>query len=307
MMPSAQRIETRAADTAGFPAHLADVLLVYKRSTIDFYECSDDPAVRRFLASDDPLIRGTVACYRRNKEENERSIIIVERTLQDLGIRYEKAWRATIADGNGKDLIIAVGGDGTVLEAARHAHGTPLLGVNSDTGKSVGFYDWTTADGLREVLLTLPAQPRTTLQRLELVLDGVRLPEIALNDVHIKNDRSAMCRTIIENDGYARVCAHDGLLVCAPGGASAYMRNAGGMPMALDEKRMQYRSLNRKDGEHGLAERLAVTAMARTMRIFIDGEHVSYPFPIGSTLALTLGRPVTIIGDLEQRRASLMG
>jgi NAD kinase len=59
------------------------------------------------------------------------SIKAVEDALRILGIDYEKTYRAALWDGKDTfgtpDLIIAVGGDGTFIEASRIAHGDQIM------------------------------------------------------------------------------------------------------------------------------------------------------------------------------------
>ena len=54
------------------------------------------------------------------------------------GIRFTESYRGRGIDYLKYDLIITVGGDGTFLEAAKHAKHQIILGVNSAPDHSVG-------------------------------------------------------------------------------------------------------------------------------------------------------------------------
>jgi NAD+ kinase len=138
--------------------------------------------------------------------------------------------------GHGVDLVIAFGGDGTLLNAASAvAHSpddTPILGVN--LGR-LGFLtevartDLTTSlDALRAGRFTL----ETRLMLAGRVRRGgaVTTERLALNDVVVT--RTALSRMIeldVEVDGQA-VCQvkADGLIVATATGSTAYNLSAGG-------------------------------------------------------------------------------
>jgi len=132
------------------------------------------------------------------------------------------------------DLMLVLGGDGTLLSAAREvaALGTPILPINLG---SLGFLTSFTLDelypALEETLAGhLTASERTmlltTLVRGERVVDEQRV----LNDVVI--NKSALARMIelrLSIDG-TFVCRYrsDGLIVATPTGSTAYSLSAGG-------------------------------------------------------------------------------
>lgn len=132
------------------------------------------------------------------------------------------------------DLIIAIGGDGTMLRAARLAynHDVPLLGVNR--GRLGFLADITPADMLESVELVLAGE-----YSLEgrLVLNATRVRDgqvdqhaIALNDIVLQRretGRMVDFETRIESK---LVNAHsgDGLIVATPTGSTAYALSCGG-------------------------------------------------------------------------------
>lgn len=136
------------------------------------------------------------------------------------------------------DLVVVLGGDGTLLSVARHlgGHPVPILGVNLG---SLGFLtEVSTGEMLPTLDLCLAGrasvQDRMTLDAT-LRRDGATLAAYScLNDVVL--NKSAMARIIevrVEVGGdWLTDMRADGLIVATPTGSTAYNLSAGGPILA---------------------------------------------------------------------------
>jgi NAD+ kinase len=132
------------------------------------------------------------------------------------------------------ELLMVLGGDGTLLSAARalHGHHVPILAVNLG---GLGFLTSVTLEELYPVLEQVLAGKHRTSDRMMLeamISRGGAIGEahIALNDAVV--NKSAMARMLdfdvyVDQNHVGRYRA-DGLIVATPTGSTAYSLAAGG-------------------------------------------------------------------------------
>lgn len=131
------------------------------------------------------------------------------------------------------ELVIVLGGDGTILRAAEKARGTkvPILGVNLG---HVGFLAEAEHSALDEVVKSIAARDYLVEERMTIDVlienDGVELSSgWALNEISIEKLGSRMIEVLVAIDG--RPLSRwwcDGVLCATPTGSTAYAFSAGG-------------------------------------------------------------------------------
>ncbi len=134
------------------------------------------------------------------------------------------------------DLLIVLGGDGTLLHAADEAsrYGLPILGVNMG---NLGFLSEIAADELYQTLTMVLADEYRMEKRIMLkaaIINGATGEKSAsvraLNEVVIvKDSTAAMVRLRCwANKEYITTYRADGLIIATPTGSTAYNLSAGG-------------------------------------------------------------------------------
>lgn len=192
-----------------------------------------------------------VVLYPRDGEDARRATHAATRALAAAGVKVSlpREWaltpgapplepHATLGpeelDEAGIDLVVALGGDGTLLRASRWVgdHAIPVMGVN------LGHLGFLTAFGGAELDEALRAaiagelrwEPRLRMQ-VEVRRQGqLRATGSGCNDTYVKHGevpRMLMLRTTIGGAFAANVRA-DGLIVSTPMGSTAYNLAAGG-------------------------------------------------------------------------------
>jgi len=156
------------------------------------------------------------------------SAAAIARELGDIEV-VDEAELATRAN-----VILAIGGDGTMLHAARRValHGVPLLGINlGRLGFLTDILPEHALDAIDSILSGDHLAEKRRMLEADLVGDGDRPgPMIALNDVVLqKRGSSRILDFATWVDGsYVNTHGGDGLVVATPTGSTAYALSCGG-------------------------------------------------------------------------------
>lgn len=170
-----------------------------------------------------------------------RSFLEREASARGYTLAYEDALLADLPDGASLghpgeiDVLITLGGDGTLLRGARFvgSSGVPVLGVN--LGK-LGFLTACGHDTFEEAFAMFDrkeyrVEPRMVLDATSTTESGtVGMPLRALNDVVVhKGGYARVLRMrVFVNDELIGAFAADGVVVATPTGSTAYSLSAGG-------------------------------------------------------------------------------
>ena len=130
---------------------------------------------------------------------------------------------------NAVDVVVAVGGDGTVLRAAVHALRSDAALVGINMGR-VGFLAEAERDDIGRLATLLASGNYSTKRRMSLAASLGDEVSVGLNDVVIEKVNSQhMVNVDIAVDGDSFLTYRcDGVIVASPTGSSAYTLSAGG-------------------------------------------------------------------------------
>jgi NAD+ kinase len=181
----------------------------------------------------DPRARAVLVRVAAALEARGATLALETVTAADSGLALPACSLDTLAQRS--DLLFVVGGDGTLLAAARvaAARGLPVAGLNAGR---LGFLTDVAPDALEAGLAALLegrgiAEQRTLITAELQRSDGSRVAAgLALNDAVVqKRATGRMIELATRVDG-AFVCNHraDGIVVATPTGSTAYALSCGG-------------------------------------------------------------------------------
>ncbi|MHA1185450.1 MAG: NAD(+)/NADH kinase [Candidatus Heimdallarchaeota archaeon] len=145
---------------------------------------------------------------------------------------------------NDFDLVVALGGDGTILWTARYSEEVPIFGINAGY---LGFLTTATMKDCEQGFERIVNNDYVLekCMRLKVILDGNTLPT-ALNEAYVTNELNAKICTLNLSVAERNLGSHrlDGLLVSTPVGSTAYALSAGGSIIDPSIKAMQIVPVN---------------------------------------------------------------
>lgn len=199
---------------------------------------------------------------------------------------------------SGADMVICLGGDGTILHMAKAAtrHGIPILGINIGT---MGFMAELESGELH--LLSRIATGQYSLDN-RMMLDvtvhrdrDIIFHDICLNDIVIT--KGAVARIVhltVKCDGVqAMECGGDGVIVATPTGSTAYSLSAGGPIVEPDAANILVTPIC----SHDVASRCIVASDKRVISVSLSPEarrNAYLSADGGKSLRMNLGDVATI-------------
>ncbi len=189
-----------------------------------------------------PMVREVIPRLVRWLGKRHTPFLLAEEIAQVLELNVpSSSWAKVEELGQGSDVVIAFGGDGTFLAVARAVGhlGVPILGVNLG---GLGFLADVRIEELYPCLEDLLSGQYDIIERMLLrasVTDAPGQLFHALNDVVIDrggSPRIIEIRTYVD-DVYFNTYVADGLIIATPTGSTAYSLAAGG-PIVIPTMRV---------------------------------------------------------------------
>jgi NAD+ kinase len=287
------------------------ILVVHRRSPYtDMVSGDTSPEVSRMFEQHDPFVVSIVKAH----EAHERSMDLVRAALDERGLDATWCHDLDGVDPESFDLVVTVGGDGTVLHASHKIGDTPVLAVNSSPHTSVGFFTAAGADTFTPILdAVLGDEVRPArLFRMRVELNGQVVNDRVLNDALFCHDCPASTtRYVLGLRGRREDQLSSGVWVATAAGSTAAISAAGGRRMQVGSGRLQFAV--REPGPYGGAEEyrlptmtngfiersetLEIRSRTTAARIYLDGPHVVFPVGFGDTV--TFGgsaQPLNLLG-----------
>ena len=162
-------------------------------------------------------------------EERGKTCIVADKKVNNIKHREGREYLSYIPEDT--DCVIVLGGDGTMLQAARSAayHDIPLIGVNLGT---VGYLAEIEPAGIDEALDRILAGDYYTENRMMLYGTVGEKNDYSLNDIVITRKSAMQMQTInydiYVNDMLLSNYHADGIIISTPTGSTGYSMSAGG-------------------------------------------------------------------------------
>ena len=289
------------------------VAVVEKRSSYrKFILEVHDPLTARLLRRRDP----SVVRMKQSHDDHESTMKEVELALSKLGadVVFRGGPRARVPPRT--DLVVTVGGDGTLL-AASHVigGGTPLLGINSAPGHSVGFFCGGVKGEVEETIRRAldGTLSRTQLTRMRVDLNGKLLHGRVLNEaLFCHASPAATSRYILTLPVGEEDQRSSGLWVGPAAGSTAAQRSAGGKVLPLESEKIQYvvrepytpagTRVRYARGLVGPGETLTVRSKVREGNVFLDGHRIVHTVTLGDVLTMRQSEESLIVLGIARKR-----
>lgn len=317
-----------AAKTSASRRARPRVALVVKRTSYrKFVMEVHDPRVEKLLRRGDATVRS----IRSSHEAHEETVREVEAALAELGAEIVSRGGPRSRISPRVDLVVTVGGDGTLLSASHQlGRDCPLLGVNSAPDSSVGFFCGAAKGNVRSTLeRALRSElPTVELARMRVDLNGKKIHGRVLNEaLFCHASPAATSRYILRlhapvkrvRSGRTHETSGEedqrssGIWVGPAAGSTAAQRSAGGKVLPLSSQRLQYvvREPYTPAGGHfrfakGLVHEdggLELRSKMREAKVFLDGHQLVHDVGIGDVLEMhRCDEPLTVLGIVGKRR-----
>lgn len=177
--------------------------------------------------------------------EQKSTLLTVKDVLRKYKINFSPANRNKLgkAQFRNKELIIAIGGDGTFLRAAHFIDRQLLLGVNSDVKNKEGFFmkaDKSNFEKKLEMILKNQFKIKK-LPRLEAYINGKKSETLALNEFFIGSGKAYhAAKYVIQVNGKKEIQKSSGILVTTPIGSYSWAKSCCKKTLPLDSKNFQF-------------------------------------------------------------------
>lgn len=290
------------------------VVVVAKRTAYSRFVVDErDPRAKALLRRRDPAVKNWTTAHREHMETLETVLAVLERAGTQVML-VERAHAAF--DPFGASLVVAVGGDGTLLAASHSVVRTPVLGVNSSPKHSVGFF--------------CSAQRRTFRGMLERALEGrlrsVELTRMSvavngrLRSKHVLNEAlfchaspAATSRYLLAHRTRVEEQRSSGIWIGPAAGSTAAQRSAGGRVLPLSSRTLQLvvREPYTPSGKPCRLAKLLITegdavgveSKMDDAALFFDGPYRYVPVRLGDKVAFFASdEPLVVLGLGKSRR-----
>ena len=249
--------------------------------------------------STEPIIRDIFVFFNNNNVE-----MIIEGSF--LKMLYEKkivkkeykTFSSHLELDSSFDMLISIGGDGTILRAVTLVQnsGVPILGVNAGR---LGFLASVQKENI-ENFLQLVIEKKYTLSPRTLLslscspeIEGIQNINFAMNEITVSRKDTTSMITIETylNDEFLNSYWADGLIIATPTGSTGYSMSCGGPILTPDVESLVITPI----APHNLNARPLVIPDKTEIRLKVSGREEYYLVSLDSRIASVKNESILII------------
>ena len=283
------------------------VLVIYKKSAYQLMVRERKNArARALLERNDRAVARLLASH----EDHMSTIQAARHALDRLDVEATFRYRADADTADSYDLIVTLGGDGTLLWASHMVGRQPMLAINTAPRDSIGYFCAGTKDDLETLFVQALERtlPGIELTRAQIEMDGEVVSRRVLNDVLFCHEcPAATTRYIIEQNGVEEEHRSSGIWIGPAAGSTAAQRSAGGQVLPPTSTQLQYvvREPYMPNGTRyrlvkGLmseSDQLLLTSKIHGGRLYVDGPHLRRQVALGSEIIVRRSpESLTVLG-----------
>lgn len=296
------------------------IVVTKKTSYSKFIQDQEDEDSKELIANNHPV----VAFWQSAHDSHMRTLDTVVDIIQKQNIVcYIIDSKSFVAHPDDVELVISVGGDGTLLSASHNLNDTiPILGVNSDPTTSVGFFCYSTVDTFNEhfILAMNNTCKKTILTRMNVQKNNNIVASRILNDVlFCHTNPAATSNYILQLMNGNEILIKEtqkssGLWIGPAAGSTAARRSAGASPMNLSSNDLQLRVrelYHKPSAQPGMVDLIAnperfikVISKMDSSAMYLDGDYNIVPVGLGDEISfkksneslILLGNPNVFCG-----------
>lgn len=284
------------------------VLVIYKKSAYQIYVRERRHArIQQLVDAGEPAALALLRAH----EDHARSLELAKQALAQLGADVNFRHRSRDAHAKGVDLVVTLGGDGTLLWASHLVGGdTPIIAINTAPRDSVGYFCAGKGTEIQSVLADALAGKlrETPLTRMQVSLDERTISSRVLNDALFSHEcPAATSRYSLKHGRVVEDHKSSGLWVGPAAGSTAAQHSAGGRVLPVDSKQLQFvvREPYQPHGvRYGLLKgliqptgSLRIHSNMRAGRLYLDGPHDNHAVEMASTIEFRRSpEPLRLLG-----------
>ena len=209
--------------------------------------------------------------------ESKVTLEIVKKVVRKYKIHFNLADRDNLKEGQfqNRDLIIAVGGDGTFLRAAQFVKSQLIFGVNADVKNKEGFFMQSSKKDFEAKLKKIIGGRFSVkkMPRLEACINNKKIETLALNEFFVGPKKSYHAAKYVIYIGETKERQKSsGILVTTPAGSYAWSRACCKKTLNLNSDKFQFVVREPYEGKVFKNYRLGYGILGKSKKVTIISE-----------------------------------